>query len=115
MQRKSELPVACHPTLIWPRPEMRENYAVRKGDFFKAWLPVTVWGILMFAGSTEVFSGYQTSRFITPFLLWLDPHMSYRTIEMLHILIRKLGHVFEYAVLAILLWRAFRRGTRWQA
>jgi len=87
---------------------------VQKGDFFKAWLPVSVWGILMFAGSTEVFSSYQTSRFITPFLLWLDPHMSYRTIEMVHILIRKLGHVFEYAVLAALLWRAFRRGTHWQ-
>ena len=41
--------------------------------------------------------------------------MSYRTIEMVHVLIRKLGHVFEYAVLAVLLWRAFRRGTHWQA
>jgi VanZ family protein len=88
---------------------------VQKGDFFKAWLPVTVWGILMFAGSTEVFSAAQTSRFITPLLLWLDPHMSYRTIEMVHILIRKLGHIIEYAVLAALLWRAFRRGTHWQA
>ncbi len=87
---------------------------MQKGDFFKVWLPVIVWGILMFAASTNLFSGEQTSRFITPFLLWLDPHMSYRTIEMVHILIRKFGHVFEYAVLAVLLWRAFRRGTHWQ-
>lgn len=87
---------------------------MQKGEFFKAWLPVIVWGMLMFAGSTNLLSGDQTSRFITPFLLWLDPHMSYRTIEMVHILIRKVGHIIEYAVLAALLWRAFRRGTQWQ-
>jgi VanZ family protein len=87
---------------------------VQRGDFFKAWLPVIVWGMLMVAGSTDLLSGEQTSRFITPFLLWLDPHMSYRTIEMVHILIRKMGHIIEYAVLAILLWRAFRRGTHGQ-
>ena len=86
---------------------------MQKGDFFKAWLPVIVWGMLMFVGSTDLLSGEQTSRLITPFLLWLSPHMSYRTIEMVHILIRKMGHIIEYAVLAVLLWRAFRRGTQW--
>ena len=87
---------------------------MQKGDFFKAWLPVIVWGMLMFVGSTDLLSGEQTSRLITPFLRWLDPHMSYRTIETVHILIRKVGHIIEYAVLAVLLWRAFRRGTPWQ-
>src|ERR1700742_1256811 len=82
--------------------------------FFKAWLPVIVWVIVMFVGSTDFLSAAQTSRFLTPFLIWLNPHISYRTIEIVHVIVRKLGHVTEYAVLAVLLWRAFRLGTHWQ-
>ena len=82
--------------------------------FFKAWVPVIVWVILMFLGSTDYLSGAQTSRFLTPFLVWLNPHISYRSIEIVHVVVRKLGHVTEYAVLAVLLWRAFRLGTHWQ-
>lgn len=84
------------------------------GRLLRAWLPVLAWVLLMFAGSTDLLSAERTSRFIVPFLLWLDPHMSYRTIVMVHIGIRKMGHVTEYALLAILLWRAFRLGTWWR-
>jgi VanZ family protein len=82
--------------------------------FLKAWLPVIVWVIVIFAGSTDLLSGAQTSRFLGPFLRWLDPHMSYHTMETIFIVVRKAGHVTEYAILAILLWRAFRQGTPWQ-
>src|SRR6516165_7019672 len=82
------------------------------GRLLRAWLPVLVWVLLIFVGSTDLLSAEKTSRFIIPFLIWLNPHISYRTIMMVHIGIRKLGHVTEYAVLAVLLWRAFRLGTR---
>jgi VanZ family protein len=64
--------------------------------------------VLIFAGSSDVLSAEHTSRFLVPFLLWLDPSMSFHTIEVIHLLFRKAGHVSEYAILAALLWRAFR-------
>jgi hypothetical protein len=64
--------------------------------------------LLIFAGSSDVLSAEHTSRFIVPFLLWLNPSMSYQTIAAIHMFIRKTGHVTEYAILAALLWRALR-------
>jgi VanZ family protein len=72
------------------------------------WMPVFAWMLLIFAGSSDVLSADHTSRFLVPFLLWLNPAMSYNAIETIHLIFRKLGHVTEYAILAALLWRAFR-------
>ncbi|MFL6514220.1 MAG: VanZ family protein [Chthoniobacterales bacterium] len=71
-------------------------------------MPVVGWMLLIFAGSSDVLSAEHTSRFLVPFLLWLNPAMSYDRIETIHLIFRKLGHVTEYAILAALLWRAFR-------
>lgn len=60
---------------------------------------------LIFIGSTEVLSAEHTSRFIGPFLRWLNPHISGEAIAQVQFLIRKGGHVTEYAVLAALLAR----------
>lgn len=73
-----------------------------------SWVPVIAWMLLIFVGSSDVLSAEHTSRFIVPFLRWLDPHISYATIAAVHLVIRKLGHVTEYAILAALLWRALR-------
>ena len=73
-------------------------------------MPAIVWMILIFLGSTDVLSAAQTSRFIVPFLRWLDPQISWAAIDEIHTLIRKLGHVTEYAILAVFLWRALRSG-----
>ncbi len=62
----------------------------------------------MFTFSTETFSHTQTGRVIVPVLHWLLPHASDRTIDLLHELIRKCAHVFEYSVLSLLLFRAVR-------
>ncbi len=66
------------------------------------------WMCLIFAGSTDLLSGAHTSRFLMPFLLWLDPHISFQTLALIQFLVRKAGHVTEYAILATLLWRALR-------
>jgi VanZ family protein len=56
-------------------------------------------------------SAQHTSRFIVPFLRWLNPDISWAAINTIHTVIRKLGHVSEYAILALLLWRALCSGA----
>jgi VanZ family protein len=72
------------------------------------WMPVIAWMLLIFAGSSDALSAEHTSRFIVPFLRWLDPAMSFQTIIAIHFAIRKIGHFTEYAILAAFLWRALR-------
>jgi VanZ family protein len=72
------------------------------------WVLLLAWMFLIFAGSTDLMSSHHTSRFLVPFLLWLDPHISFKTIELVQLIVRKAGHVTEYAVLATLLWRVIR-------
>jgi VanZ family protein len=83
-------------------------------SLLKYWLPVVIWLAVMFAESTELLSAEQTSRFLVPFLQWLKPDISTETLAQIHFFVRKLGHVGEYAILAILLWRALRGGTSLQ-
>jgi VanZ family protein len=77
-------------------------------DLLKAWLPVVLWMGLMFFGSTDLMSAEHTSRFLAPFLRWLDPGISPLTIAQVHLLVRKAAHVTEYAILTGLLFRALR-------
>jgi VanZ family protein len=81
---------------------------LRFRDLLKAWLPVILWMALMFFGSTDLMSAEHTSRFITPFLRWLDPEISPDAINHVHALVRKAAHVTEYAILTGLLFRALR-------
>ncbi len=76
--------------------------------FLKYWLPLLIWLAVIFVGSTNVMSAEHTSRYIVPFLLWLKPGMSPGAIWTILVVARKCAHVTEYAVLALLLWRAFR-------
>ena len=84
-------------------------------SFLKYWLPVLIWLGLIFVGSTDALSAEQTSRFLVPFLRWFDPQIPGVAIAAIQLMIRKLGHITEYAILAMLLWRGLRRGTRLQA
>jgi VanZ family protein len=77
-------------------------------------MPAILWMALIFLGSTDMLSAEHTSRFLVPFLRWLDPQISFATLNAIQFGIRKLGHLTEYAILAMLLWRAFGSGTRWQ-
>ena len=76
--------------------------------FLKYWLPLLIWLGVIFVGSTSVMSTEHTSRYIVPFLLWLTPGMSPAAIWTILVVVRKCAHVTEYAVLALLLWRALR-------
>ncbi|HZR77927.1 MAG TPA: VanZ family protein [Chthoniobacterales bacterium] len=80
-------------------------------SFTKYWLPVLLWVALIFLGSTDVLSAEHTSRIIGPILRWFDPHISAAAIAQVQLLVRKIGHLTEYAILATLLWRALRFAT----
>ena len=73
----------------------------------KYWLPVLLWMVFIFVGSTDLMSAEHTSRFLVPFLRWLAPDISDAVVATIQIVIRKCGHLMEYAVLAVLLFRAF--------
>jgi VanZ family protein len=74
--------------------------------FIKYWLPLLLWLGMIFVSSTDLMSAEHTSRFIVPFLRWLKPDISPETLASIHFIVRKGAHLGEYAVLAVLLFRA---------
>lgn len=69
---------------------------------WKYWLPALVWMILIFAGSTNLLSSANTSPFIVTILHRLKPDLSDHALNLAIEVIRKCGHLSEYAVLATL-------------
>lgn len=67
---------------------------------------------VIFLASTSLFSWSNTSQFLAPLLRWFLPDISPRTVEQLQFILRKAGHLTEYALLAFLLYRALA-GTLW--
>ncbi|MBA4373883.1 MAG: hypothetical protein C0402_13620 [Thermodesulfovibrio sp.] len=79
--------------------------------YLKSWLPVLLWMGFIFWMSTGTFSSQNTSRIIGPLVALLIPSVSQHEIDLIHGVIRKAGHVGEYFILGILLFRAFRRSS----
>jgi len=80
------------------------------------WLPVVVWaGVISFL-SSDPFSGEHTGGLLLPLLNAILPGASPETLNVVHAVTRKLAHVTEYAVLAVLVCRAVERPaqSRWQ-
>jgi VanZ family protein len=79
--------------------------------FVNQWLPVLLWATVIFLFSTEHFAAPQSSRILGPLLHWLFPGVTPEQISSIQFVIRKLGHWFEYFVLAVLLYRALYAET----
>ncbi len=77
-------------------------------NFVKYWLPVIFWLAFIFWMSTGTFSSENSSLVIEPVLRFLAPEISPHGVELIHETIRKAGHVIEYFILGLLLFRAFR-------
>jgi VanZ family protein len=75
--------------------------------FLKYWLPPIVWMLFIFP-TNDALTVSSTSHIIVPLLKWLFPYADPVTIDSFHILVRKSIHFLEYALLAFLLFRAFR-------
>jgi VanZ family protein len=84
---------------------------VMTGLWFKRWLPALLWSAMIFIGSTDLLSSSNTSRWIEPIVRWVCPGMDSLKLRHTMTIIRKGGHVTEYAILAILLWRAIPKDS----
>ena len=80
--------------------------------FLKYWLVIALWFGLIFVASSDRESAPRSSRIIAPLVLWLFPHASKQTVEGAVTAVRKSAHLTEYAVLALLFWRAFRKPVK---
>jgi VanZ family protein len=72
--------------------------------------PMVAWAILIFIGSGNVLSAEHTSVVLS-IVKWLFPSASKESLSTVHFLIRKAGHLTEYAILASLGARAFRHSS----
>ncbi|HLC43488.1 MAG TPA: VanZ family protein [Methylomirabilota bacterium] len=77
------------------------------------WLPPILWMGLVFLGSEAFLSEFNTARALTPIFRAILPGAAPETLLLAHALIRKLGHLIEYAILALLWYRAFHGGAQW--
>lgn len=77
-------------------------------NFVRYWVPVIFWLSFIFWMSTGTFSSENSSLVIEPVLRFLAPTISSQTVELIHGIVRKAGHVIEYLILGLLLFRAFR-------
>lgn len=68
--------------------------------FLKAWLPVILWSALILGAANDAFSNDTTAG-------WLE-RLFGSAPQILNFLLRKTAHVVEYAILALLAWRAHR-------
>ena len=93
---------------------VRNSLAIK---VFKYWLPVLIMLAVMYNFSTDLFSGENTRSLIERILAWFTSDVSSRTVRVINYGVRKVMHFFEYAVLAGLLFRAFRADSRalWRA
>jgi VanZ family protein len=80
-------------------------------NFIKYWLPVMFWMAFIFWMSTETFSSENTFSWLEMVLGLLIPKISSQELSLIHAVIRKAGHVTEYFILGLLLFRSFRGGS----
>jgi len=72
----------------------------------KHWAAVIAWITAIYCFSTDLFSGDNTSQVLAPILSALIPSITGDDLQMINLGLRKLGHLSEYFVLAVLLMRA---------
>ena len=82
----------------------------------KYWFPPIIWMSAIFFFSTDAFSGDNTGSLFWKIAAFIYPGVTREQFDMAHFFLRKAGHFTIYAVLALLLFRAFRSGAdaRWR-
>jgi len=76
-------------------------------ELIKAWIAAILWLIVIAIESTAWLSSHNTSRILYPIFHYLF-NMGWARFEHWHHYMRKAGHVVGYAILSILLFRAWR-------
>ena len=82
----------------------------------------SLWLLVVLILGSAPLGSQQTGSFVLPFLNVLLPHVSPDVLDATHLLLRKLAHLTEYAVLALLWFKALgsvtaptRRAAPWAA
>lgn len=73
--------------------------------FAQYWLPPLGWMALIWMMSSDVGSTEHSASILVPVITWLFPWATPDQIALIHALVRKLGHLTEYAILAALWFR----------
>jgi VanZ family protein len=81
-------------------------------SFCKYWLPVIVWMVVIFSASGDSHSYQHSSRIIAPLVKFFFPHISEELLDRIVFSARKCAHLTEYAILALLFWRAVRKPVK---
>src|SRR5262245_62176234 len=90
--------------------QMRQHSAI--GGRLKYWAPPIIWMATIFWFSTDAFSGDNTGSLLWKVVSFIYPGATREMFDSIHFYVRKAGHFTEYAILALLLFRAFRSGAR---
>jgi VanZ family protein len=80
--------------------------------FVSHYLPLIAWLAFISFASSDDFNASNTSRIIGPLILWLFPNTKPETLDVVHLITRKIAHFTEYAILGFLAARAFRTSPR---
>ena len=84
-------------------------------SFARYWFPPLAWMALIWGLSSDLGSADNTSGLFIWIVTALFPSATPAQIELAHGLVRKLGHLTEYAILAALWFRALHTGRRLQS
>jgi VanZ family protein len=76
------------------------------------WLLPVLWCALIFFFSTEAFSSRHTASAIGAVVRFFTQGLSQERIGSIDLVVRKCGHVAEYFVLGVFLFRAFHLGSK---
>jgi VanZ family protein len=68
--------------------------------------------VIIYSASSDSKSAEHSSRILGPLIHWIAPSLSESSVGRIVFLTRKCAHVTEYAVLALLFWRALRKPKR---
>lgn len=79
------------------------------------WGPLILWMAVISGLSTDAFSAAETGRLLMPLLRLLFPGASPASLHLLHAVLRRGAHATEFAMLALLWYRALDwRRSGWQ-
>ena len=81
-------------------------------SFIRYWVPALVWMSVIFSASSDQMSFPHSSRVIAPLVRWLWPQASDAAVHDMVVAVRKGAHLSEFAILALLLWRALAKPAR---
>jgi VanZ family protein len=71
----------------------------------RRWGPVGVWMLIMLLVSTDLGSMKTSRMLMDPIFLWFDPTLTPRQLWDANVIFRRICHLTEFGVLAILVWR----------